>query len=451
MVLRSRRTPLSLICASVVVLALGCSTSSPTSEGGGPGPSPSRSMSSPTTSSGPSPTESPEPVEPSGQRIQDTFFGMHDGLVAQGIAPDAPIGALRLWDSGTSWRDLETSPGNFTWSTLDTAVTTVEGMGARPLLVLGQTPSFHASEPRQEAAYGPGAASMPDLGAWRRYVTAVAERYGNRIDYQIWNETNVVGYWAGTPRQMARLTLVGSEAIRESVPKATIVAPPFALRLPTQQKYFADYWSLQSSGLDLAGAVDAVAVHLYPPADGLPEYQAKLLAGARTVLAEHGIDLPVWNTEINFGLQGGPPPPPIPAELQRAFLMRTYLLDAGLGLQRVYWYSWNIGRIANTYLTEEDLTTETLAGRSFDVVRDWLDGTTVDGCTLGDAAPGVWECLARRGDEVRTFWWKPRGPAARIAADDAASWTEADGDVTRCGESCRVPVGVTPVMVVARR
>ena len=38
---------------------------------------------------------------------------------------------------------------------------------------------------------------MPDLGAWRRYVTAVAERYGDRIDYQVWNETNVIGYWTG--------------------------------------------------------------------------------------------------------------------------------------------------------------------------------------------------------------------------------------------------------------
>ncbi|MDI6910892.1 hypothetical protein [Nocardioides sp.] len=373
---------------------------------------------------------------------------MHDGLVSQGITPDVPIGALRLWDSGTSWRDLETRPGEFTWTTLDTALTTAAGIGARPLLVLGQTPTFHASRPREEAPYGAGAASMPDLAAWRRYVTAVAQRYGDRIDYQVWNEPNVIQYWTGTPEQMARLTLVASAAIRNVVPRATIVAPSFPLRLPSQQAYFAAYWSLQSPRVDLAGAVDAVAVHLYPPADGLPEYQAALLAAARKVLSEHGIDLPVWNTEINFGLQGGPEPPPISAELQRAFLMRTYLLDAGLGLQRVYWYSWNIGRIANTYLTEEDLTTETLAGRSFDVVRDWLDGTRVDGCTLGDAAPGVWECVAHRDGEVRTFWWKPRGPATRFTATDATSWSDADGAVSRCRTSCRVPVGPSPVMVV---
>ncbi|CAI9403333.1 GH39 family glycosyl hydrolase [Nocardioides sp. T2.26MG-1] len=447
MLVRSRRTLFAIACTCVAMLGLGCSTSSPSREAEGPESTPSALTTSPTPSSAESPGPS-EAAVPSGQRIQGAFFGMHDGLVSQGIAPDAPIGALRLWDSGTSWRDLEKSPGVFTWTTLDTAVDTAERMKARPLLVLGQTPAFHASKPREEAPYGPGAASMPDLGAWRRYVTAVAERYGNRIDYQIWNEANVVQYWTGTPRQMARLTLTASEAIREVVPKATIVAPAFPVRLESQQDYFADFWSLQSTRVDLAGAVDAVSVQLYPPADGLPEDQATLLDTVRQVLAENGIDLPVWNTEINFGLLGGPEPPPISAELQRAFVMRTYLLDAGLGLSRVYWYSWNIGRIANTYLTEEDLTTETLAGRSFDVLRDWLDGTRVEGCTLGDGEPGVWECVARGAGQVRTFWWKPRGPAVRVAAPDATSWSDADGAVNRCRGSCRVPVGVTPVMVV---
>src|SRR5436853_514364 len=82
----------------------------------------------------------------------------------------------------------ETSPGQFDWGALDTAVSAAANAGARPLLVLGQTPVFHASRPDQEAGYGPGAASMPDLAAWSRYVTAVAERYGDRIDYQVWNE-----------------------------------------------------------------------------------------------------------------------------------------------------------------------------------------------------------------------------------------------------------------------
>lgn len=380
--------------------------------------------------------------------VRPTFFGMHDGRVTQGTAPNTPVGALRFWDSGTSWRDLETSPGQFTWDGLDTAVATAEAAEARPLLVLGQTPVFHASRPGQEAAYGPGAASMPDLGAWRRYVTAVAQRYGDRIDYQVWNETNVVDYWSGTPRQMADLTMAASRAIRGVVPEATVVAPPFALRLPSQQRYFADFWSLQSRGIDLASAVDAVAVHLYPPAEEAPEAQVRLFEQARDVLKKQGVGLPVWNTEINFGLLGGTGPPPIPAERQRAFLMRTYLLNAGLGVQRVYWYRWDLSPIANTLLTTPDFSAPTLAGRAFPTIREWLVGTRVQGC---QPSAGVWECTAQKGAETRRFWWKPRGRTTQLrAGEEARSWTDADGAVTPCRDGCEVPVGETPVMVTSR-
>lgn len=441
-----RQPVTALILASLLVL-------SACSGGGTSGDAekePSTSPASPTspTSGGSPPEAEPGEKTVAGSLVRATFFGMHDGRVAQGTAPSVPVGALRFWDSGTTWRDLETSPGRFTWAPLDTAVSTAEAADARPLLVLGQTPRFHASKPDQEAAYGPGAASVPDAGAWRRYVTAVARRYGDRIDYQVWNETNVGGYWTGTPRQMAELTMAASRFIRKVVPDATVVAPPFALRLPYQRRYFAEFWSQQSAGTDLASAVDVAAVHLYPLAEDPPESQVQLFAQAREVLTEHHIDLPVWNTEINFGLLGGVEPPRISPERQRAFLMRTYLLNAGLGVQRVYWYRWDLQPIANTLLTSPDFSAPTLAGRAFPTLRDWLEGTRVRGC---EPSAGVWACEARKDGETRRFWWKPQGQATQLpAGDEARSWTDADGNVTPCRGGCEVPVGETPVMVTSR-
>ena len=442
---RSRRMLLTPVCAALAVLCVGCGGPS-TQSAVDNAPSPAPPTAAPTRSSTPR-----QPAAPVGHRITSTFFGMHDGQVAQGIAPDAPIGALRLWDTGTSWRDLEKSPGHFDWTTLDTTVATARRMHARPLLVLGQTPAFYASQPHQQAAYGPGAASMPDLAAWRRYVSAVAARYGDRIDYEIWNEADVVGYWTGTPEQMAQLTTTASHAIRAIAPRATVVSPSFVLRLPSQRDDFEAYWALQSKRNDLAAAVDAVSVHLYPAAEGQPEDEVAIADGARKVLADHGVHLPLWNTEINYGLLGGPEPPPIPAERQRAFLIRTYLLNAGMGVPRVYWYRWDLHSVANTLLVEGDLTTETLAGRSFALVRDWLAGTRVEECRQGVAGAGVWECVAHKGPQVRTFLWKPRGRPTRASAQGATSWTDASGGVTRCHQACRVPVGPAPVMVVDAR
>lgn len=371
---------------------------------------------------------------------------MHDGRVSQGVSPFAAVGAVRLWDSGTSWRELETSPGVFSWSALDRAVETVEKGHARPLLVLGQTPSFYAAAPHQDAFYGPGAASMPDLRAWRRYVGAVAERYGARIDYQPWNEPNVVGFWSGSPRQMAELTLTAAQVIHRVAPRATVVAPPFVLRLASQRKYFRRFWTLQSGEVDLASSVDAVSLNLYPLAEEPPEAEVPLVQAAARKLDQSGVGLPVWNTEVNFGLEGGGPTPvPISADLQRAYVMRTYLLNAGLAVRRVYWYRWDLTTLANTLLVSPDLTTPTSAGRSLATLRGWLLGASVQPCT---STRGVWSCQADKGDRSVLFTWKQQGPPRRVRMPGGAtSWTDADGKRTRCAGECRVPVGQTPVMV----
>ena len=51
---------------------------------------------------------------------------------------------------------------------------------------------------------------MPDKASWVRYVQAVARRnktvWGGIASFQVWNEANVIGYWSGTPKQMATLT-----------------------------------------------------------------------------------------------------------------------------------------------------------------------------------------------------------------------------------------------------
>ena len=80
--------------------------------------------------------------------------------------------------------------------------------GARVLLVLGQTPRFHATKPASAASYGARCRlACRAQAAWTNYVSKVVRRYkGRGVDYQVWNEANVSGYWQGTPAQMAKLT-----------------------------------------------------------------------------------------------------------------------------------------------------------------------------------------------------------------------------------------------------
>ncbi len=135
--------------------------------------------------------------------------------------PDAPVAAVNLTTSQVYWNQVETAPGQYDFSRLDQIVSTSKDRGAQPMLVLGFTPAFHASSPESPTAR----ATMPDPAAWRRWVTTVAERYGNRIDYQVWPEPNIVSNWEDSPAQMARLTAVAGEIVHERAPEALVVAP----------------------------------------------------------------------------------------------------------------------------------------------------------------------------------------------------------------------------------
>jgi len=111
--------------------------------------------------------------------VTNQFFGVHhQGMHADGPIgwPQTKVGSVRMWDNRVSWRELETSPGVFNWSLIDTEMAKARAAGASVLLVLGQTPAFHSSRPGAASSYGPGASAMPDKASWVRYVQAVARR-----------------------------------------------------------------------------------------------------------------------------------------------------------------------------------------------------------------------------------------------------------------------------------
>ncbi|MFA6299376.1 MAG: hypothetical protein WC642_09420 [Nocardioides sp.] len=389
------------------------------------------------------------------QKIRPEFFGMHDSQIANGSVPGVHVGAVRLWDTGTTWREIETAPGSYDWSKVDAAVDTARGAGLRPMLVLGQTPQFHAVNPLAPGAYGDGATSMPRLAAWTKYVKAAANRYGTKVDYQVWNEPNVINYWTGTVSQMASLTAAASKAINSAAgSSATIVAPSFPLRLASQQKWYGKYWAAKANGKGMASYVDVVAANLYPLSDQGPEESIKLRAFVKRVLPTAARGKPMWNTEINYGLLGGPTAKPIPVAKQVAFVGRTMLLNAANDVQRMYWYGWAQGGIANTHLVEDDRSTLTAAGRAWDVARGWILGTDMKSCarTASGALKGLYTCTARKSStEVRRFYWKPSGASVKITtAQSTKSWSDLSDHTTKKSGKYQIKIGQSPIMVTSR-
>ncbi len=389
-----------------------------------------------------------------GKKIRPDFFGMHDERIASGLVPTVRHGSIRLAGAGLPWRLIEKEPSVYDWSRVDTAVETARDAGLRPMLILSQTPSFWAQD---ETAPGDGATSMPNIGAWKRFARAAARRYGATIDYQLWNEPNVVNFWTGSVGQMAKLTATGSQVIRSAAPKATVVAPSFPLRLKSQRKWFTQYWAAKVDGKGMASYVDVVAVHPYPLPDQGPEASMRLVGFAKRALPRAARGKPMWSTEINYGLPtgGGDEAKEIPEARQAAFVARTLVLNAASSISRVYWFSWGIGPIANTHLAEDDGTTLTRAGRAWQVAHGWLAGTNVKGCKKASEGrfKGLYTCTARKSRrEVRRFYWMPSGTAVTITTPrTTTSWTDLTGDTTTRKGRFRIKIGKSPIMVTSRR
>ena len=377
-------------------------------------------------------------------RIPGSFFGMHDGDAVS--FPAAPVGAVRLWDSGVSWREIETAPGRFDFTRVDAQVNAARAHGASVLLVLGQTPRFHSTKPGQRGSYGLGAAAMPTETSWKNYVFAVVKHFkGRGVDYQVWNEANVAGYWQGTPKQMATLTRLASTVVNRNDSSAKVVSPAMATRLSSQRLWLRTFYAQKTGGKKVSAYVDVVSLNLYPLASQKPEASMTLLAATRTMLRAAGVRKPIWNTEINYGLLGGGTAKTVAADTQAAYVGRTFLLNAASDVKRVYWYSWDLQRLANTRLTFADGVTLTRAGTAYNVVRGWLLGSRVSGCPRDKA--GTYICTMTYSGGVKRVYWNPSRKTSVRTVKSARAAVNLLGSerVLHGGE--RIAVTKSPVMV----
>lgn len=397
-------------------------------------------------------------------RVDKRFFGVHDASlssVTTGVA-----GSIRLWDAGVTWRDIETSPGVYNFARLDAIVAAARARNVEVTLVLGMTPDF----------YGGATAFPTDPGAWTRYVTALAQRYRNVSGhrgiaaYQVWNEANVKNFWTGTPLQMAQLTKATWHAVKAVDKGALVVAPAMAARIGEQARGIGFFYFARISGIPIWRFVDVISLNLYPldrylRGVGTPEISMELLAKARKSMRLRGVPQtkPIWNTEVNYGMRtgdfGGTRAVAISPERQAAYVLRTYLLNAAAGVQRVHWYTWNMGflpsggTLGNTLMTNPaDGQTLTVAGRAFGLAQRWLLGGKLVGESkskrpCAQDRRGTYTCVITYRGGVRRVYWNPTKKVTVKTADKSTYQTGVYGKRTAVKAGATIRVDYRPVMV----
>jgi len=316
-----------------------------------------------------------------GTVIKDDLFGLHVKDEQNGVWPTIKFGSLRLWDNGTSWANIETSKGVFDWTALDNAVANAEKNGMDDILmVLAGTPSWATDQRNPAALPQADASGMPrNLSDWDDWVRAVATRYKGRINnYQPWNEANLTTFFTGTPAQMAEMTKRAYDIIKSIDSTATVVAPSTGTRLggPFKKFYPAFLRELKQRGWP----VDVWAAHTYPASLGDTNDRADLAnAWIKFLKAAKAPNLPLWDTENNYGLGGpGPNNPEQDIEGTRAadWTAITYLDAVRLGISRVYMYQWG----PYNDLWGIQYNDKSAGAVAMDTLQDWIVGSTYNGC-----------------------------------------------------------------------
>jgi len=451
--------------ACVVLVPVACATASSSAQRPSASPTPSSAISESATA----PVSRAKPIT---VKVGPKFFGVHDASTDMASLTKAGVGSIRLWDSGVKWWQVEPNQDQFDWTRLDQYVKLAHAHNTEVTLVLAGTPAWAAADPAHTTYLDP-----PNVDAYKAYLTAVMNRYKafdpdntgqpyrGIANYQVWNEPNIKTFWTGTPQQMADLVRAAWEVRQAVDPGAKIIAPSMVTRLTYEVKWIKSFYQLSTGGKKVWRYIDAMTYSFYP-VDKLPNGQLAgpedmmtLVKTVKAALAQVGVPrtIPVWNSEVNYGLltgsQAHDPTPAIPASLQAAYVLRTYLLSAAAGVPRVFWYRYDIQNpLVNTFMTDSTGAL-TPAGNAFYLVQRWLKGTLVGTATQRPCPHdknGTYTCVVRYATGMGRIYWNPHKTVRVRTVTSTRSWQTTGGTTKKVSGSVRLRVGYGPILVKSK-
>lgn len=370
--------------------------------------------------------------------VSDRYFGMHVGFVDPGTPwPAVPFGTWRLWDANVTWKDLEPSKGVWDFSLLDALVAQGQAHKVDMILPLALTPRWASQRPNEPSAYTPGAAAPPvNLQDWTDYVATVTARYKGRVAYyEMWNEMNVAATWTGSAAEIVSLQEAAYKTIKSVDPNAQFISANLTCSngLPLLK---------QLLDLGYANSADIIGYHFYVT-PSQPEAIATLYSQVSSLLNQHGVKKPVWNTETGW-LTGST----FSSEDQAAaVVVRALLVGRAAGIERFLWYEWDNHCCVALFMTEADNATPTRAALAYANLQKWLVGNKMDSC--GSDGDGTWSCNLQFSDGRHgLILWNPSGT---VAVDRKLSWTPNEVEDmygnSAPASSPRLNVGQEPVML----
>lgn len=235
-------------------------------------------------------SEPPRPAMPAVAREYGPY-GVCNSRPAY-MAPLAASGLrwVRLGDF--SWATCEAQPGVRDYSRAETSLAAAEREG---LAVIGEM----SGNPGWATTNGSRLAPPKDGTAWERHLEQVVGQFRSRVKvWEIWNEPDIPSFWTGTAEEYVDLLKHAYLGAKRADPDCLVM----------------------SAGLDGSGETflnrilelgagqycDLVGAHPYAGSATVADFRMMTM---RRILAFHGLEKPLWITEVGWqsgGWKAGP-------------------------------------------------------------------------------------------------------------------------------------------------
>lgn len=393
-------------------------------------------------------------------KVDNRFFGVHlNRLGRHNGWPTFNPATLRLWDTGTTWAQLQPSNTPIDWQRnpnaqrLDYYVN--HGLAKHPglqfIYTLGMTPIWAGGKhPRNcnNSSYGPSVCKKPeDAESWRQHVRTLGRRYKGAIRvWEIWNEADVWIHWDQTPEDLILLVQIAAQELKAIDPRNEIIGPNITgggLRFLSQ--------FLAAGG---GAYLDGVSIHAY--VGRVPELSLAQLRNLRQLLRDTGLgEMPIWNTETavscNSLLENCKAMKPEDQSVLSGVdaLAQGLIGNAALGVKSFVYYTWEGSALeyGNLPLVEPDYQVPTKAGLILWTLKAWLGGAHIRYRIANQGGLSVVEVI--RGSNVALVLWSSGPPITYDLAEftTGGRYMRASAGGSYPLVSTHLTVGSEPVIV----
>ncbi|NMA45771.1 MAG: hypothetical protein GX945_04345 [Lentisphaerae bacterium] len=208
------------------------------------------------------------------------------------MAPLAAAGIRWVRMGNFSWSACEGNAGQRDFSAADAALAAAEKEGMAVIATFSGTPAWAGMD-------GSRTAVPKDWQQWREHVAQTVASFRERVHvWEIWNEPDIRQFWKGSVEDYVQLLRVAYQAAKE--------ADPACLVMSAGLDGMGESYFVRMLALGAADAFDLVGFHPYANHVGGAEHRLRMM---QRIMAYHGINRPMWITEVGWqsgGWKGGP-------------------------------------------------------------------------------------------------------------------------------------------------